>query len=30
MNPLVVGVFTDALKAEQVRLDLLHMQGDQR
>ena len=28
MNPLVVGVFTDALKAEQVRLDLLHMQKE--
>lgn len=28
MNSLVVAVFTDALKAEQVRLDLLHMQKE--
>ena len=28
MNPLVVGVFTDALKAEHVRLDLLKMQKE--
>ena len=28
MNSLVVAVFTDGLKAEQVRLDLLHMQKE--
>ena len=28
MNPLVVGVFTDALQAEHVRLDLLKMQKE--
>jgi len=28
MNPLVVGVFTDSLKAEHVRLDLLKMQRE--
>ena len=28
MNPLIVGVFTDALKAEHVRLDLLKMQRE--
>ena len=28
MNPLVVGVFADSLKAEHVRLDLLKMQKE--
>ena len=28
MNPLIVGVFTDTLKAEHVRLDLLKMQSE--
>ena len=28
MNPLIVGVYTDALKAEHVRLDLLKMQRE--
>jgi uncharacterized membrane protein len=28
MNSLIVGVFPDSLKAEQVRLDLLKMQRD--
>ena len=28
MNPLIVGVFPDSLKAEHVRLDLLKMQKD--
>ena len=28
MNPLIIGVFTDALTAERVRLDLLKMQSE--